>query len=133
MRLGGEHRLIPVTAHARDDFACAKLVRLMALRALLVSVRERVVADPKCTAWLARVASRASLVGGELGLVDLMTIDAAARPCVLRLLLCMTLRARLRIEGRRLVCAMAIAARLFGVCPDCMHGALRTSVTMETG
>jgi hypothetical protein len=125
MRLRGEDRLILVTAHAGGDLCLAELVRLMALRALLMAGRDRAVAD------LERMARRAPSISRELRLVDLVAVDAAARARVLRLVLGVALRARLGIERWRLMRAMTIATRLVSVCTDSMRAALRTIVTAQ--
>jgi hypothetical protein len=113
--VGGKHRLISVAARARPDLGGTERVRLMTAGALRVALRERGLLDLDLLSRLLRMAPRATLVGGALGLVDRMAVDATAHSCVLGLLFTVTLRARPRLERRRAMCAMAVTARLLGM------------------
>jgi hypothetical protein len=75
------------------------------------------------------VALRALLSRVALGLVDAMAIEAAVQACVPCLLGEVTARAGLRIERRRSVRMVAVAARLIRVGADRMLAALRAIVT----
>ncbi len=90
----------------------------------------RRLADPQ-PRRLRCMAARAASIGGEAGLVHAVTVEAAAHARVPGLAVGVALGARLRIEGRRAVRAMAARARLIGVGPDRVHGALWPGVTLQ--
>jgi hypothetical protein len=116
--LGREHGLIAMARRARRDLRGAEIVRSVTTRAGLVARRDRLVIDPDRGARLLRVTALASLVSLVLGLVDAMTIHAAARAGVPGRLLGMTRGARPGIERRGLVGAVAVAAGFVGVRAD---------------
>jgi len=102
-----------MTLDARLDLGRAELVRHVAAGALDVAGRDR--------GALVRVTGRAARIRGAIGLVHVMTIETAARAGVLRLLVGVALRARFRLEARRAMRVVALAARLIvmrtdGVC-----------------
>ena len=116
-----EHRLIAMTGRARLSLGDAELMRHVTPGALDVAGRDRRALLP--------VTGRATRIGRAVGLVHVVAIETAARPGVLGLLIGVALRARLRIEARRAVGVMALAARLIVVRTDGMRGELRLVVT----
>ena len=130
VRLGGEHGTILVARGAGLDLRGAELVRRVAAGAFRVAQRAGRRADLPRTR-LGRVTARAALVGGEPGLVDAMAVEAAALAGVLGLATGVALRARLGLERRRLVGAVAARARLIGVRGDRVDAALRLVVATQ--
>lgn len=124
---GSEHRLIAVAARARFHLGFAEPMGLMAPGTARVAGRQRAVVDVQL-AGTRRVAPRAALIRGVLGLVHAMAIEAAPQTRVSCLLGRMTARARLGIERGRSVSMMAIAAWLIGVRTDRVPAVLRAIV-----
>jgi len=125
-----ENWLVRVTALARRDRLLRERVGCVARGALRVIARERAFAD-EVSAFLLRVTTRATGIGGERGLVHLVAIEAAARAAVLGVRLIGVTRrrrARLRLQRRRLVRAMAVVARLIRVRADAFDMTLRVLV-----
>lgn len=122
---GSEHRLVAVAARAGLHLGLAEAMRRMAARAARVARSQRVLVDVK-RAGARRVALRAGLIRCALDFVHAMAIEAAAQAGMLRLLGCVTARARLGIERRRSMCVVAIAAGLIGVGTDRVPAVLRT-------
>jgi hypothetical protein len=132
VRLGRQHRTTGVARRARLDLRCLEVVRCVAACARGMAGGPGGVPDAQ---WrlLPRVAARAALVRGGAGLVDAVAVDATARAGMPRLLRCVAFRARLGIERRRLVRAVAAFTRLIGVQTHGVHGALRLIVTSHAG
>jgi hypothetical protein len=128
----GEHRLISVTRRARFDLDLAEAMRRVAAGAARVAGRQRALFDMQLRGLL-RVAAGAALIGGELGLVHAMAVEAAAEPGVLRLLGGVTGNARLGIERWDLMRMVAVTARLGRVCTDDVNAVLRSVVTTHAG
>ena len=97
VRLRREHGLIAMAGRARRDLGRRERVGLVATRAALVSRRDRALVDVALVR-LRRVAVNTMAIGGRLGLVHAMAVEAAARARVFRLLLGVTLDARCRLE-----------------------------------
>jgi hypothetical protein len=114
VRLGREHRTTGVARGARLDLRRFEVVRCVAAGARGMAGGLRRVGDAQ-RRWLLGVAARAALVGSGARFVDAMAVDATARAGVSGLLLGVALGARLGIERRRLVRAMAAHALLIGV------------------
>jgi hypothetical protein len=128
MRLGSEHRPAGVARGARLDLGCLEAMGCVAAGARGVAGGSRGVGDAE-RRLLRGVTARASLIGCRARLVDAVAVDAPARTGVLGLLLRVAFRARLGVERRRLVGAMAARARLIGVQPDGVRRPLRLVVT----
>ena len=116
-----EHRLIAMARRARLDLGDAELMRHVTAGALRMAGRDR--------GALIRMARRAARIGSAIGLVHVMAIEAAARTCVLGLLIGVTLRARLGLEARRAMRVMAFAARHIAMRTDGVLGDLLLVVT----
>lgn len=127
---GREHRAILVTRRARLRLRGGEVVGCVTAgaRGMSRGARRRADPDPR---RLRCVAARAAAVGGEAGLVHAMTVEAAAHAGVLGLAVGVALGAGFRIEGRRPVRAMTARARLIGVRPDRVRGALWLGVTLQ--
>jgi len=132
VRLGCEHRPSGVARRARLDLRCLEVVRRVAAGARGMAGGSRGVSDAQRRRLL-RVAARAALVRGGAGLVDAVAVDTTTRTGMPRLLLRVAFGARLGIERRRLVRAMAASTRLVGVQTHGVHGALRLVVASHAG
>ncbi len=116
-----EHRLIAMARRARRDLGRRELVGHVTARAFRVAERDR--------RWLGRVARRAARIGGTIGLVHVVAIEAAARAGVLGLLIGVALEARLGLQARCAMRRVARAARLIAMRADRVDRGLRSIVT----
>jgi hypothetical protein len=124
----GKHRLISMAGRARLDLDLAEAMRRVAAGAARMAGRQSAVVDMTLRR-LFHVAPHAALVGGQLGLVHSMAVEAAAQSGVLRLFGGVTGHARLGIERWDLMRVVTIAARLGRVRTDGVNAALRSVVT----
>ena len=90
--LGSEHGTTGVARRARLDLCCLEVVWCVATGARGMAGGPCGFADAQ-RRLLRRVTARAALISGRAGLMDAMTVEAAARAGVLRLLLGVALRA----------------------------------------
>jgi hypothetical protein len=127
-----EHRLIAMARHTRLDLGGSEAMGLVTAGAARVAGRERAIVDAQL-ARLLRVAASAALIGDEIDLVHAVAVETAAGAGVTRVLVGMTGGAWFRIERRRRVRAVAVAARLIGVRADRVVPALRALVTAHAG
>lgn len=112
-----EHWLVGMTARARLRFGLREGMRHVTARALRVPCRDRRERDLRLRP-LRRVAADARGVGDERRLMHRVTVEAATSAGVLGLLVLVTRRTRLDVEGRRAMGAMTITAGLIGVRTD---------------
>jgi hypothetical protein len=115
---GSEDWLLGVARGTGGDILLAERVRCVAARTRWMSGGEGLGLGDAGTAATGGVAAHAALVGGSLGLVHRVTVEAATYPRMLGLVILVTRGACRRLQRRRPVSAMAVAARLIRVCTD---------------
>lgn len=105
-----KHGLIAMACRAGSDFDAAKSMRRVTTGARDMARGQRALVDVQLRALL-RVTSFAAGIRRAIGFVHAMAIEAPAQAGVFGCLASVTACARLGIERRRLVRAMAVAAR----------------------